>query len=289
MIKDKTTADGKLFKSYLNESNAFTLEELVRQFPSLQLSIPVNFENWDINVYTPTVAFIPLDIDIETQNSILAYDMLGKEYKLSTKEEPNVPVLILGFCERIDGDGAPLFNNEQNVQMSGSQKTNSSDTMAVLKKLRLDDLHESWINGKAELYLSVREYMDYGHSDTVWAFKLPHSIDIERDHEGIWTADQNWSLYYTDNVYAGSYYSGYVYNGYVLYFWIELDVMAGLSPWPTSDDYGVNVSGYTYYIYGTNISDYLGYNKVSSTTLQGQTYSLFDSSTGDVRFIIYED
>jgi hypothetical protein len=288
-IKEMNTTKGISFQSYFSEKNSLLIDDLVRQISNLQLSIPVNYLNWEEKNFVPPVAYVPLCEDPEKLSRVEAYYSNGEKQEFTLQEDPSIPVLVIGYCERVDANGAVIFNTDLS-----SNKSTLTAKHAYLKKIRLDDLNEPWVNGAAELYLSVREKGDYGDPNYMVSshYETYRDASIDRNNEGEWTGDKLWEMYPT----AGSTMSwGYPVRAYdeAYYFWIEFDTSPfSPAPWPTSQTYGANMSGSTYYIYGTNISDYLGYNYVATTNIDDYTYSsplILDSSTGDLRYSAYEN
>lgn len=81
------------------------LEKTNRTFPNLQVAVPVHCDEWNTEIFTPLVAFLPYDFDDSKTNFVFAYDSHGNKHKLSLDQEPDVPVLVVGISERIDENG----------------------------------------------------------------------------------------------------------------------------------------------------------------------------------------
>lgn len=77
----------------------------------LQISIPVNCEKWNTEKSRPLVAYVPVNFDEKKFTAIKAFDSNLNEIWLSTKNEPDFPVIVVGFCERVDDNGVLLINN----------------------------------------------------------------------------------------------------------------------------------------------------------------------------------
>lgn len=292
-LKEKVTTEGKSFQSYFNDRNQQAVDNLLKQIPNLQLSIPVNYESWNEKSFVIPVTYVPVCEDPERLTSVEVYYSDGKKQSFSLIEKPSIPILVIGYCERVDANGELQSNLISNTA-SSTNKTAETTKYAYLKRIRLDNLSEPWISGAAELYLSVREKGEYGDPNYAVSsyYEVYHDASIERDKEGLWTGDKLWTLYPTEGSAISWGYSVSAYNE-AYYFWIEYDnYPLTLAPWPTSQTYSVNVSGNTYFIFGTDISDYLGYNYVATSIINDYTYGdplILDSSTGDVRYSVYEN
>lgn len=79
------------------------LEQLELQYPTLEISLPQLDEDssmWD-GSYEPKVAVVPEDFDEATHDFIMAYDSDGNEYSISTVDEPDEMVVIVGPSESV--------------------------------------------------------------------------------------------------------------------------------------------------------------------------------------------
>ncbi len=106
LAKNAKSTSG-IYKSKSNTSaniDSF-FNKIKETFPNLQVSIPIHCENWDTEKYTPMVAFIPVDYDEKTFTEVTAFDTNGNEFKISTKFEPSLPVVVVSISERVDIDG----------------------------------------------------------------------------------------------------------------------------------------------------------------------------------------
>ena len=85
------------------------VEELVRrlqvEFPNLQVSVPVECDNWDVEKYEPLVAFTPVDFDEATCKEIEAFDSKGNSHFLSLETDPDFPVVVVSVSERVNRNG----------------------------------------------------------------------------------------------------------------------------------------------------------------------------------------
>ena len=95
----------KKFKSGLS-----IIDDLVKQYPDLQISVPVHNEDWDPDNYTPVVTFIPEEYKDQTTKSIPAYNNNGEKISLDAVNKPSEPVIVIGHNERmriIEPDDTP--------------------------------------------------------------------------------------------------------------------------------------------------------------------------------------
>lgn len=106
------------------------MDEIKKEFPNLQVSVPVHCDEWDPEKYTPMVAFLPYDFDERTATIIEAFDCEGNSHMLSATEEPEFPVIVVSISERIDAEGNPIF--ETDFSDNGTYIGDSATTKATL-------------------------------------------------------------------------------------------------------------------------------------------------------------
>lgn len=91
--------------SNVNLTGDVFLEIVSQVIPNLQVAVPLHCEKWDVQDYIPLVAVRPYDFDEQKVKYVKAFNTYGDEYQLSTKVEPEEPVIVVGVSERIDKDG----------------------------------------------------------------------------------------------------------------------------------------------------------------------------------------
>lgn len=98
-----------------------SLEELIaeiqRTFPNLQVAVPVHCDDWDTDRYTPLVAYLPYDYIDQVTKEVEAFDLNGNTYTLSTKEEPDMPVIVVSISERVDENGKLRYKSNNFKEM----------------------------------------------------------------------------------------------------------------------------------------------------------------------------
>ena len=118
-------------------------EKLVSFIPDFQISVPVNCEEWNTKNYTPLVTYIPENFDEKTVIHARAFDSNGKLHILSLEKDPEMPVVVIGSCERLELDN--IYNKIDNSTKAPAVK---------ITELKFDDLkdYEKWWQGKPEIY-----------------------------------------------------------------------------------------------------------------------------------------
>jgi len=124
------------FKSSSNEDSYF--EMVNKKIPNLQISVPVNCDNWDVENYEPLVVYLPYDFDDSKERYVLAFDKDGNTHQLSLDKEPELPVIVVGISERIDVNGKKIgiesqyfdLNEEVNNQLKNTPSFPVSLTLA---------------------------------------------------------------------------------------------------------------------------------------------------------------
>lgn len=115
-VEDHAKSDSQTIISFLHNQdltnlksatidNSF-LDSLIIKYPLLQISIPEIFnssvENWDALNKELLVSFLPKDYNEKTTEYLIAFDSKGKLYKISAREEPKEPVIIVSLNERLN-------------------------------------------------------------------------------------------------------------------------------------------------------------------------------------------
>ncbi len=87
-------------KSGSKTSAASVIKELSEKYPHLQISVPVNAEQWDSSSNTPVITFLPRNYSDATTATLIGYDQSGQEVMLDAVKEPDYPVIVIGQNER---------------------------------------------------------------------------------------------------------------------------------------------------------------------------------------------
>lgn len=85
---------GKTYDEFL--ANTFAT------IPNLQISVPVNCDEWNTSSYLPYV--LPLHVDQKEGDGemVQAFNGSGETFMFDMGEEPNVPVIVISISERVD-------------------------------------------------------------------------------------------------------------------------------------------------------------------------------------------
>jgi hypothetical protein len=141
------------FNSSMRVNLANAVEEIdsITDVDKLQVSVPVNCEEWKAGDYTPLVAIVPDDFDEKTTKLLKAYDYKGNIHWLDAKVAPTVPVIVVGRSERVDekGNVKKLYTPE-NQSGSNLRTAGYAEYMTQLKCPDLGQI-EAWALGAPEL------------------------------------------------------------------------------------------------------------------------------------------
>lgn len=91
---------GELFVAYLHNgetAKSQMIEDVLRRNPLLNISIPLHSEKWNAREQKLLVAAL----DSEDNPVLKAFDSQGKVYYLKHDVEPDVPVIVIGYNERM--------------------------------------------------------------------------------------------------------------------------------------------------------------------------------------------
>jgi len=80
------------------KSGISIIDQLLKEFPGLQIAIPVHAASWD-GSYVPPVTFIPEEFSSETTH-ITAWHSDGSIMNLSTRVDPEFAFIVIGINER---------------------------------------------------------------------------------------------------------------------------------------------------------------------------------------------
>lgn len=142
--------DDLLFENYQNQTKGTrsSFEKTKENIKDLQFSVPVNCEKWNIEEQMPLVTYIPKNFNEKTTKYVRAFDSEGKVYLLSTQEEPEVPVVVIGSCERM----------EKEINLKTEEKQNKATFYINCSKLQFPELSniETWIQGGPEIRIGMK-------------------------------------------------------------------------------------------------------------------------------------
>ena len=106
------------------------LDLLTSSLPTLQIAVPVNFQDWDAESSTPLVTYVPEGMDDDEIEMVEAFDAAGTTHMLSAQIEPTEPVLVVGLNERTDEAGYLLPSNYYCLEQPIQDGTEPSTDMA---------------------------------------------------------------------------------------------------------------------------------------------------------------
>ena len=86
------------------KSSSQSLDDLIVDYPDLQISIPENAEEWNTEEYIPNIAIVPSDYEEFVTPDVPGIDSEGNEIRIDAINQPSVPVIVVGQNERISKD-----------------------------------------------------------------------------------------------------------------------------------------------------------------------------------------
>lgn len=161
------------------------LDTLASSLPQLQISVPVGFEDWDVENTTPLVTFVPAGVNDDEMREIEAFDATGRRVLLDAQTRPDSPVVVLSMNERTDPHGylrpefvqeaarsramekmvTPEQDPDGDISYEPTSPTysiapsNACDSRAhaygdqeYLHQIKINNTHEPWIKGSPEIY-----------------------------------------------------------------------------------------------------------------------------------------
>ncbi len=85
-----------------SKSETSIVEKLTEKYPYLQVSVPVNAEDWNDDDYVPVVTFVPEEYDEANTEYVTGYSPEGDPILVDAVNPPSDPVIVLSMNERIE-------------------------------------------------------------------------------------------------------------------------------------------------------------------------------------------
>ena len=82
---------------------------LLKIIPNLQVSVPVHCDEWNTSATRPKVVGLPIDFNEAETSSVCAYGTHETETQISTKTEPETPVIVVSVSERVNRAGKLFY------------------------------------------------------------------------------------------------------------------------------------------------------------------------------------
>jgi hypothetical protein len=118
---------GEKFEDILSNSSngkysSKDIKKMILESGYLQFTFPQNYKSLNYESELPLVVPVYSFINEEDTEFLESYDKDGNTVKLSAKEMPNVPVIVVGRSERVDEDGYMLVS-ERSVVLPKEMRT----------------------------------------------------------------------------------------------------------------------------------------------------------------------
>lgn len=88
-------------------------DALYDKIPILQISVPINIEEWNTDNYTPLVAYVPSGISSKELEYIRAFDSKGNLFILHKDKVPSEPLIVISKSERYTIEDVEGNNKKQ--------------------------------------------------------------------------------------------------------------------------------------------------------------------------------
>jgi hypothetical protein len=158
-IKNIELKNGMTIEEHLLKINP-KFAKIAASIPKFNISVPVECDEWNTENYVPSVAVMPFGLQEGTFKTITTYTSKGEVEYLSAMEDPKVPVVVVGICERVDE------NEKLRVEFQPKLKDEKPSLMRVeghqekVQKIKCPNLGqiEAWTSGAPELILQVYGY-----------------------------------------------------------------------------------------------------------------------------------
>lgn len=129
-IKQKLVTTADAFSQQLGKEAKYLSNQLAKAeetFPQLNIAVPVNFDKWNADLFSPLVAVRSLDYNEGVTQHLKAFDGQGNVRWIDAVAEPNEPVIVIGMNERVkvDAAGNISFKETQLRLEAGKQPSNA--------------------------------------------------------------------------------------------------------------------------------------------------------------------
>ncbi|OJJ19163.1 hypothetical protein BKI52_20335 [marine bacterium AO1-C] len=94
IMENFVSANGRVNKTQF-------VDDLLNQDPRLNVAVPVNIKGWNTANYAPMVAVLTSTYKERETSHVLAYDSEGNEHWIDAQNAPDVPVVVVGWNERL--------------------------------------------------------------------------------------------------------------------------------------------------------------------------------------------
>lgn len=84
------------------KSSGNAIEDLVNEYPDLQISVPIHAEDWDAETQVLDIAIMPSDYEDLVTETVPGIDSEGNPIIVDAINEPDKPYLVIGPGERVD-------------------------------------------------------------------------------------------------------------------------------------------------------------------------------------------
>lgn len=147
-------------------------ERVINMIPRFHVAVPVNIEKWDTDAFVPSVVVNPFHLQESEYETYTTYTANGQTSALSSRVDPEFPVVALGVNERTYDDGRlkPQFlasyDDANRARVSGEQ-----ERLEAFKILNLNAL-EGWAAGKPEMRVDVLGARAFGSISSITDHKI---------------------------------------------------------------------------------------------------------------------
>lgn len=155
---DHKFLDGESLRDKLTQSyvSMGTSEKVVATFlsdnPLIQFAVPVNIEKWNAENEVVSVSYVADDFEDETVSHIETF-FADKEVEfLSTKVDPEVPVVVVGMNERVKADGSLRDHVKETLSQTSTHRYRQDGDEERLWQVNVPNMGaiEGWLAGKPE-------------------------------------------------------------------------------------------------------------------------------------------
>ena len=139
-----------------------SLIELIMEIPNweeLELKVPVDLHASRLGEAEVYWLFIPEKDDKETQE-LVAYNSSGEEVTLNSQTAPELPVITIGPAERIEMGQESMAGKIRSHPLVEEEtlppvKQVKTEQVHKLDWIEIENIHEPWYKGRAEVYMVV--------------------------------------------------------------------------------------------------------------------------------------
>lgn len=123
-------------KNLIEDNENFDILSIGDVGKFINISMPVNFEKWESDKFSPLVAVKSAFYNENFNNKIFAYNSNGEKIELNSKKTPNQPIIVIGLNERV------VLNQNKKIELKPEIKAQLAKSTDRQIKVNVSEFEE---------------------------------------------------------------------------------------------------------------------------------------------------